>query len=178
MYAGRFFYQLYFQTPELVESELEADVDRALRCIYFALSGDAPVDEWLKHKPASAGLLDELAAPKPMPAWMSEEDLAVYVAAFEAGGFRGPINRYRAQPIDVPQLESVRGQRLTQPACFIGGERDAVRHFVTGMDMYADPGANCDDFRGSTIIPEAGHWVQQEAPAATNAALEQFFESL
>jgi pimeloyl-ACP methyl ester carboxylesterase len=49
---------------------------------------------------------------------------------------------------------------------------------IPGVDMYADPGAACTDFRGATLIPGAGHWVQQEAPAATNAALDAFLASL
>ena len=39
-------------------------------------------------------------------------------------------------------------------------------------------GANCIDFRGSTIIEGEGHWIQQEAPEAVNAALLTFLTSL
>ena len=48
-----------------------------------------------------------------------------------------------------------------------------MRAFVPGVDLYADPGIACSDFRGSTIIPGIGHWVQQEAQEETNAALER-----
>jgi len=34
------------------------------------------------------------------------------------------------------------------------------------------------DFRGATIIDGAGHWVQQEKPAETNAALLDFLANL
>lgn len=178
IYAGRFFYQLYFQKEGVAEAELEADVAASLRKIYFAISGDAPPNKWIEPKPEDAGLLDGMEDPSPFPAWLSQEDLAVYSKAFQAGGFRGPINRYRAQEIDVGELVELRGRPITQPACFIGGERDAVRNFIPGMDLYADPGAACSDFRGSTLIPKAGHWVQQEAPEATNAALEAFVGGL
>jgi pimeloyl-ACP methyl ester carboxylesterase len=67
---------------------------------------------------------------------------------------------------------------VTQPSCFIAGERDPVRAFIPGIDGYADPGAACTDFRGSTIVPGAGHWVHQERPAETNAALLAFLQSL
>ncbi len=178
MYAGRFFYQLYFQAEGVVEAEVEADMRTALRRIYYTISGSAPLNAWLVPKPADARLLDGMVDPDPFPAWMSEADLQVYVRAFEAGGFRGPINRYRAQTLDPAQLADIHGKPVTQPACFIGGGNDAVRAFVPGMDLYADPGANCLDYRGTTIIPGIGHWVQQEAPDAVNAALAAFVAGL
>ncbi|MDH3640878.1 MAG: alpha/beta hydrolase [Gammaproteobacteria bacterium] len=178
LYAERFFYQLYFQEEGVAEAELEADLKTALRKIYFALSGDAAENAWLQQKPRSAALLDGLEDPDPFPAWMTNKDMNVYLQAFARGGFRGPLNRYRAQKLDYEQLTELRGKVLDTPAYFVGGERDAVRNFVPGSDLYADPGAGCADFRGSTIIPSAGHWIQQEAPAATNEALDAFLETL
>ena len=178
LYADRFFYQLYFQTEGIAEAELEADVPAALRKIYYAISGDAPSGTWLTDKPSVAQLLDGMVDPDPFPAWLTTADLKKYSDAFQMGGFRGPLNRYRAQGFDIEELVQIRGQTIQQPACFIGGEKDPVRHFVTGFDMYANPGAACDDFRGSTIIDGVGHWVQQEAPAETNAALKTFLSSL
>ena len=178
LYADRFFYQNYFQAPGVAEQELEADPEDSLARIYFALSGDAPLDLWLQHKGKGAGLLEALPRPEPFPAWMGAEDLAVYAHAFRAGGFRGPLNRYRAQRLDAEQLAPQHGALLQQPSCFIGGERDAVRHFIPGLDLYADPGAGCADFRGATLIPGAGHWVQQEAPEPCNQALDAFLRGL
>ncbi|MEL6982648.1 MAG: alpha/beta hydrolase, partial [Actinomycetota bacterium] len=66
----------------------------------------------------------------------------------------------------------------TQPAAFIGGEFDVVRAFAEGVDPYDFADMACDDFRGTTIVPGAGHWVQQESPAATNTALADFFATL
>ena len=178
VYGDRWFYQLYFQQPGVVEAEVEADLRRALRGIYHTLSGDTPRDAWLRDRPATETLLEGLIQPETQPAWLSEADLDVYVRAFAAGGFRGPINRYRAQRLDVAELAAVHGATIAQPACFVAGDADAVRDFIPGVDLYADPGAACDDFRGATIIPGAGHWVQQEAPAAVNEALERFLASL
>ena len=178
LYADRFFYQIYFQTEGIAEAELEADVPAALRKIYYAISGDAPSGTWLTDKPGDSQLLDGMVDPDPFPTWLTTADLEKYSNAFQTGGFRGPLNRYRAQGFDIEELVAIRGQTIQQPACFIGGEKDPVRHFVTGFDMYANPGAACDDFRGSTIIDGVGHWVQQEAPTETNAALKTFLSSL
>jgi pimeloyl-ACP methyl ester carboxylesterase len=178
IYKGKFFYQIYFQQEGVAEAELEADVARGLRMTYFALSGEAPLNSWLAPKPPEAKVLDGLIDPQPFPGWMSEHDLAVYADAFTAGGFRGPLNRYRAQDLDFVDLAELSGRGITQPAAFIAGERDPVRVFIPGMDLYADPGIACADFRGSTILPGIGHWVQQEAPEETNAALEAFVRGL
>ncbi|WP_454624963.1 alpha/beta fold hydrolase [Bradyrhizobium cenepequi] len=177
-YKDRFFYQLYFQDEGVAEKELEADIPVALRKLYFAISGAAPPNKWLEHKPVDARLLDGMTDPQPFPDWMSEHDLQVYVEAFRAGGFRGPLNRYRAQDIDFQELAEFAGKPVTQPSYFVAGERDAVRAFVPGMDLYANPGVGCTDFRGSVILPGIGHWVQQEAPAETNAALQRFLAGL
>lgn len=178
LYAGKFFYQLYFQAEGVVEAEVEADFSAALEKIYFSLSGDAPLDHFIRERAPTQTLLEGTVVPSPFPEWMQPADLTVYVDAFTAGGFRGPINRYRAQVHDPEQLASIRGSTIVQPACFIGGERDAVRHFIPGGDLYADPGAALVDFRGATLIHGVGHWVQQEAPAQTNQALEAFVQGL
>jgi hypothetical protein len=57
-YKDRFFYQLYFQEQGVAEEEFEADIPVALRKVYFAISGAAPLNKWLEHKPSDAKLLD------------------------------------------------------------------------------------------------------------------------
>ena len=178
MYKDRFFYQLYFQKVGVAEAEFEADIPLALRKTYFAISGAAPLNKWLEHKPVDAKLLDGMIDPRPFPDWMSEQDLQVFIEAFRAGGFRGPLHRYRAQNIDFREMADFTGKPVTQPSYFVAGERDVVRSFVPGLDLYANPGAGCTDFRGSVILPGIGHWVQQEAPVETNVALQQFLKGL
>jgi pimeloyl-ACP methyl ester carboxylesterase len=109
---------------------------------------------------------------------MSDADLDAYVATFERVGMIGAFNRYRAGGFDVEADADIVGATVDQPACFIAGELDGVRNLIPGTDMFDDPGAGCTDFRGSTIIQGAGHWVQQEAPAETNAALDAFLATL
>jgi pimeloyl-ACP methyl ester carboxylesterase len=179
IYKDRFFYQLYFQKEGIAEAEFQADIPAALRKLYFASSGAAPLNKgWLEHKPADANLLDGMIDPQPFPDWMSEKDLHVYSEAFEAGGFRGPLNRYRAQMIDFEEMAEFTGLPVTQPSYFIAGERDPVRSLIPGTDLYANPGQACTDFRGSVILPGIGHWVQQEAPVETNEALQGFLKGL
>jgi pimeloyl-ACP methyl ester carboxylesterase len=177
IYAGRFFYQLYFQNEGVADAELAAD-PQALHKIYFGLSAAGTDIDFLMNKPEGAGLLDGLAAPGQLPDWMPQADMDVFLEAFRKGGWRGPLHRYRAQDLDFAERSPVAGRRIAQPACFIAGADDVVRQFVPGVDLFADPGAFCDDWRGTTLIPGVGHWVQQEAPGQVNAALDAFFAGL
>jgi pimeloyl-ACP methyl ester carboxylesterase len=178
VYAGRFFYQVYFQDVGIAEAELEADTRTSLRKIYYTASGDSPhADGWVK-RPAAPTFLDGLDDPQPFPAWLTEADLDYFTSNFEASGFRGPINRYRNQDRDFADLPTMGTAPITVPSCFIGGSKDIVRSFVPGIDPYEDVSSNCTDFRGKTIIDGIGHWVQQEAPAEVNAALLAFLASV
>ena len=64
------------------------------------------------------------------------------------------------------------------PVLFIAGSRDSV---IAGADeerLRATISRATKDLRGVVLIPEIGHWVQQEAPAETNAAIMEFLDAL
>lgn len=174
LYADRFFYMKSFQQPGVAEAAFESDLAAALRKVYFGASGDAPHELWFTDRPADAGMLDFLVDPTPAPAWLSTDLVANNIDANGGGPTHGWFNRYRAQKFDGDDLAHIDDPRITQPACFIAGEHDIVRRFVPGMDLYAGSEAHYADSRGATIIDGVGHWVQHEAPDATNAALDAF----
>ena len=176
---GKFFYQAYFQDEGVVEAEVEADMRTALRKIYYSISGNAPDlgPSWL-DRPAGGGLLDAMTDPDPFPAWMTAEDLDYFVQNFEAGGFRGPINRYRNQTRDFDALPEMGVTPVHQPSAFIAGSKDVVRFFVPGRDTYTNLEELCPDLRVNLLIDGIGHWVQQEAPEQVNAALLEFLRGL
>ena len=177
---GRFFYQVYFQQPGVAEKELEADVAATIRKVYYSASGDiSSAQRGLGgNKGPDANLLDGLPDPKPLPAWLTEEDVAYYAEQFRHSGFAGPLNRYRNQERDHAMLPELSERKVEQPALFIAGERDPVLNFVPGVKLsdLMDPWYT--DLRGKVLVPEAGHWVQQERPAAVNQALLSFLRSL
>ncbi|MEX0959359.1 MAG: alpha/beta hydrolase [Burkholderiales bacterium] len=177
LYPGRFFYQLYFQTPGVAEAEFEADIRTALRKLYYAGSGDAPRGIFRKDKPPDARMLDDLPDPQILPAWLNEQDLDYYVTQFEQSGFRGPLNRYRNQDRDWERLTALNGARIVRPACFIAGSRDKVLRFVPNVDLVDNMKRWMDDLRVCEIIDGAGHWIQQERPAEVNALLLDFLRT-
>ena len=162
----------------VIETNIEADIRSSIRKIYYALSGNDPVrDRWLSHT-QDQRLLDPFPDPEPFPAWLGEDDIDYLVTNFEAGGFRGPLNRYRNARRDYDNLPQMNATPLRQPSCFIGGSRDALRHFVPGHDLYENVGRHCNDQRISRILEGVGHWVQQEAPEEVTATLLSFLETL
>lgn len=111
--------------------------------------------------------------------WMPDEDLAVYVEAFEGTGFQGGLNHYRAriEGLDAAHLPIFMGKAIEVPSTFISGVHD--------WGNYQDPGAlermqSSGVVRpgmflgGCTFVPGAGHWVQQEQPERTAEAILSF----
>ncbi|KQN93198.1 epoxide hydrolase [Sphingomonas sp. Leaf231] len=166
----RFFYQEWFQRCGPPEEEAEADVRGYLRRLYFAISGEAPPGSW-PDKPAGATLLDGLVDPGRFPAWLNDDDLDYLVAQFKAGGFRGPLNRYRNHERDFSWAQAWRGHRIEQPALFIGGTRDPASF---GFGAYGDPltvmRPHVPEVLGH-MLDGCGHWTQQERPEEVNRLL-------
>ena len=182
LYQGKFFYQLYFQKEGVAEAELETDVAASLRKMYYAISGEGLANHsWaqiMATKRPDDGLLDGLIDPNPLPAWLMDDELQYFVQAYQKSGFRGSLNRYRAQQRDWELLPQLSELTVNQPSCFIAGSQDIVRNLIPGVDLYEHPGMSCTDFRGATIIEGAGHWIQQERPGQVSQALLEFFSQL
>lgn len=150
-HLGEGFYMVWFQEPGVAEAALERDVRRTL----------ATPRVW------DAAWAAETGERPRTPPFMSEDELAVYVAAFERTGFRGGLGLYRNLDRNWEQTAPWSDRRIAQPALFLTGERDPVRRFMPAsmMDGWMT------DLRSSVVVPGAGHWVNQEAPEAVNAAL-------
>jgi pimeloyl-ACP methyl ester carboxylesterase len=172
MAGERFNWVLYFQKPGLAEAELEHDVTRTLRLMFCALSGDAPEDlapRLLGGLPAGSRLLDPIPEPRQLPAWLAGDDLGYYAAEFERTGFTGALNRYRNLDRDWADLGRPGTAAITQPALFVGGERDTATRFIDRMPMEL----TVAQLR-TVIIPGCGHWIQQERPDEVTSELLAF----
>jgi len=174
------FYVEYFQEPGRAEAELEADVRGWLLGFMYTASGDAPPPDLAKGTVATVrrgGLMkDRFHWPDPLPAWLTEADLAVYTSEFEHSGFRGPLNRYRNVDRDWEDLAAFRNARIDVPALFIGGDRDGPT--MWGMPAIAAFERTLPQLHRSLILEGCGHWTQQERPDDVNVALVDFLRSL
>jgi pimeloyl-ACP methyl ester carboxylesterase len=116
-------------------------------------------------------IADMVPALPPAPAWLPDDDLAIYAQEYARTGFQGGLNWYRAS--GDPGLRLFAARQIDVPTAFIGGARDwGVFQAPGSFEAMATRG--CSHFLGATLIPGAGHWVQQEAPEATVAAILAF----
>jgi pimeloyl-ACP methyl ester carboxylesterase len=92
-----------------------------------------------------------------------------YAAEFDRTGFTGALNRYRNLDRDWADLGRLGAATITQPALFVGGERDTATRSVRHKPMEQAVA----DLR-SVVIPGCGHWIQQEQPGAVNGELVTF----
>ncbi|MFY1623671.1 alpha/beta fold hydrolase [Micromonospora sp. WMMD723] len=174
-FGGRFYWN-YFETPGVAEAEFGKDLDATFRRMLFGASGSRPADGGpaLPLVPPGGGFLD--LAPEPpeaLPAWLTEADVAAYVAAFTESGFTGGLNWYRNLDRNWELTAAWDGAVVTSPALFVIGERDKAFAGVEVMD--AAVATLAPGHLGTVVIPDAGHWVQQEAPEQLTEVLLRFF---
>ncbi len=169
VFADRFFYMLWFCEPDgRAEKALSADVRDSLLRTYATWGANPPAGaSW--DLPKDASLLDQIVA-GPVP-WLDERVLAEGVQAFESAGWTGALSYYRAMDLTWHRVPAYGTHPVECPAMFLAGELDGVLRFTPTRSM-GPPLVT--DLRADLRIPGAGHWVQQEAPAAVTAALLEF----
>lgn len=86
------------------------------------------------------------------------------------------MNIYRNFALNYETLSQYHGRPITMPSLFIGGDHDV--NTVWGQEAVRRASEHLHDLRGTVIIPNCGHWLQQEAPEAVNKALLDFLASL
>jgi pimeloyl-ACP methyl ester carboxylesterase len=158
-------YIVWFQTPGEADAVLGADVDKTMRFFMrkpAALAAAAQptqggstfaFKDLLQQWDGQAGG-DQLLAP---------EELKVFVDAFQAGGFTGPINWYRNFTRNWERAATLPTRIDGIPCLMITAELDAVLPPSAAEPMPA--------FIGDLeikLVEGSGHWTQQEKPAEVN----------
>jgi pimeloyl-ACP methyl ester carboxylesterase len=157
-HLGEDFYIVWFQEPGAADEALARDVRRTMT------TSRQWTKEWASEDPT----------PPRRPSWLSEQELAVYVEAFERTGFTGGLNWYRNIDRNWELTAPVAERRVAQPALFLTGELDPVRRFMPAEAMRGW----VTDLRGEIVVAGAGHWVQQQEPVLVNEALLVFLGDL
>jgi pimeloyl-ACP methyl ester carboxylesterase len=94
-------------------------------------------------------------------------DYYVDVLRSDPNSLRGSFGMYRELVTSSAQNEQRKARRLTMPVLAIGGAESAGEGVGNTMKLVAD------DVQ-TVVLPGAGHWVAEQAPAALVAALTRF----
>ena len=176
LFGDRFFYMLYFQEVGPPEAEFDADPRRYVRTMLYAAGGEgmAGAAALPTDAPAVGTKFLDIMPPTPeqLPAWITEHDVDVYTEGLTRSGLFGPVSFYRNIDANWERSKDIPASAYTMPTGFITGSLDPVNFMMPGA---AEEMAQVlPDFRGVTVVEGAGHWVQQERPEETNAALLSF----
>ncbi|KAA1397811.1 alpha/beta fold hydrolase [Aeromicrobium ginsengisoli] len=194
---GLTFYQDYFADRSgKAEKEIEQDLRTFITSGFYGLSADSPLPPELngvdltslppEHVigfvraamcvPDGEGFAVNLQSPETLPGWLDHETLDIFIAELEFGGMRSPLAWYTNADLNWEVLAQYQGQPLTVPAMFIGGDRDVAT--IWSQEARLRAAEYIPDLRGSVIIPNCGHWIQQEHPETVNQELLTFLKGL
>ena len=177
---GEDMYIVHFQKPGEADAILAADVGKAMSFFMRRpLAGDPPAGGGLSGNVLSEGepvdgdqsfaLLKALQAYDPATeareAFLTADELAMFVETFQRTGFTGGINWYRNFTRNWQNSAGIEDKVLV-PSLMIMAEKDAVLppSAADGMETYV-PNLERALIRGS------GHWTQQEKPTKVNRVI-------
>lgn len=177
-FGENFFYILYHnETGGVAEVEYDANARAFIEMLYT--SPGTPRADPIITDPLrlAGGWVGRMGAPLERPEWLAAEDINYYVSEFERAGFRGGVNYYRNFDRNWHFMQG-RDPVIGIPCAFLAGAADAVIGGADQNGLRAMMSAVMPDLREITLVPEVGHWVQQEAPAETSDAVLRFLKSL
>jgi pimeloyl-ACP methyl ester carboxylesterase len=159
-------YMTTFQVPGLAEAIFEADLERTfgamLRGVGTSLAEFRALPHAVQALPMGLFLGDPPLFGRPL---VSGDELQVYVDAYRRHGFRAPLSWYRGLRRTWEEAEGV-DMTIDVPALLIQAGDDFFlapdQHDLT--DQYATR-------LERRVVPDCGHWIQQERPAEVNAHL-------
>ena len=158
--GGDFYFVHFNQQPGVADAVFEENASRFLRNLYR--KNEPPAE------PAPGMALINLAraeTPRGEPV-MSDDELAVLVAAFESSGFTGSINWYRNIDRNWHLLADV-DPVIHQPTLMVYGARDTVVRPQSPTELVP----HMDE-----VTLDCGHWIQQEKPEETNRVILSWLE--
>ena len=194
-------YQWYYSEPA-ADADMRLcpqGIHDFLRAYYHVKSADASANRpfelsgWTAEEFAKvptyyimdlAKTMAETVAPDMPPAaavaacrWLPDNELAVYAGEFARTTFQGGLQWYRCatSPRFAPEMQLFGGRTLDVPSVFIAGAAD-WGPFQKPGDLAKMRTAACTRMEAVHLVPGAGHWVQQEQPAAVTRILLDFLK--
>src|SRR5580692_933365 len=99
--------------------------------------------------------------------WLPDSELSYYSSEYARTGFQGGLQWYRCGTSGAftPEMQTWSGRTIDVPSAFIAGKQDWGTYQRPGV-FEAMQSKHCTNMIGCHLVDGAGHWVQQEQPAA------------
>lgn len=160
IFGGDFYFVHFNRQPGVADAILNENASRFLRNIFRKNVPPTPPEPgMLMINLAKA----EKSLGEPI---MEDNEMSVFVSAFESSGFTGSINWYRNLDRNWHLLADVE-PIIHQPTLMIYGEQDTIpkseslKIIVPNLDV---------------ISLDCGHWIQQEKPEETTQSISKWLE--
>ncbi|MBB5159020.1 alpha/beta fold hydrolase [Saccharopolyspora phatthalungensis] len=174
-------YTNYFQRPGAADADLGADPRKTFRLM---LRGARKSAQPRAHSrppapivPAGRTYLDIYSEPANLPAWLTEADIEAYAAEFSAG-FSGALNWYRNMDRNWELTAFLHNGVIRCPALYLVGQQDRCLNFPGVRDAIERLDELVVGRSEAVVLPDVGHWTQQEAPEQVSTALIEFARSV
>jgi pimeloyl-ACP methyl ester carboxylesterase len=164
------YYMLWHQIPGRSEAELEADLRGNLAKIFKG--ADHAADLWTMATLGGEGR-SLLASVSTDGCFLTEEELDVYVRAFQRTGTRGSFNWYRALDLNWEDARRIADPTIRVPSLMITAENDPILR-----PALAEPMPRWIPDLRTELIRRCSHWTQQERPDEVNRLLLEFLGEL
>jgi pimeloyl-ACP methyl ester carboxylesterase len=159
------------QVPPMAVWKKNQTVKQFLASWYMFFFQIPALPEWLLSRNDFKMLAEALKNSTAEPDVFTDEDIAEYKKSWrESQALTPALNYYRANIIKRLFGKDAEEEKIKVPTLFIYGEKDTavLPETVAGVGEYVD--APFSEIR----IPDAGHWVQQEAAEIVTDSLREF----
>lgn len=158
--GGDYYFVHFNRQPGVADAVFKENTSQFLRNLYRK---NEPV---IEPQPGMA-LINLAREDKPLgDPIMSDNELGVFITAFESSGFTGSINWYRNLDRNWHLLADA-NPIIQQPTLMIYGDRDGIPKSKTLTDFVPNV---------EVVSLDCGHWIQQEKPIETNQVILEWLK--
>lgn len=168
---GNDFYIVNFQDSDEADRVFASDPEHFFRVMMRRLPIRRALFSLLPKKIRSYSMLKSLKSTHVRGSdLLTDAELQVFIDAYSAGGFTGPINWYRNWSHNWRTTEGVK-QQINIPTLFVGAVDDVLisPHQIENMKPHVS------DLEVK-MIKKCGHWTQQEHPEELNRIMLEWLQ--
>ncbi|KAL5060949.1 hypothetical protein RYX36_032553 [Vicia faba] len=170
---GDDYYVCRFQEPGKTEAEFAKSPELVMKAMLTGRS-----DKPLIIPKEGFLAFPEAINTKPLPSWLSQQDIDYYASKFENTGFTGALNYYRNFNLNWELTAAWTGAQIKVPVKFITGDLDLV-YLSFGSKQYIESGnfkKDVPNLEEVVIQKGVAHFNNQEAAEEISNHIYEFIK--